>query len=47
MRQQSLAENRFETYRKCTRRERFLAEMERVIPWPELCAVIEPFYRRN
>jgi IS5 family transposase len=47
MRQQSLAENGFETYRKCTRREHFLAEMERIIPWPELCAVIKPFYPRG
>lgn len=29
------------------RRERFLAEMERIIPWPELCAVIKPFYPRG
>jgi IS5 family transposase len=27
-----------------TRRERFLAEMEQVIPWSELAAVIEPYY---
>lgn len=47
MRQQSLAENGFEKYRKPTRRERFLAEMERIIPWSELCAVIEPFYPRG
>ena len=29
---------------KVTRRERFLAEMEAVIPWAELIAVIEPHY---
>ena len=23
---------------------RFLAEMERVVPWPALCGLIEPFY---
>ena len=34
----------FEKYRKPTRREQFLAEMERVVPWKELCALIEPFY---
>lgn len=44
MRQQSLAEEGFEKYRKPTRRERFLEEMERIVPWAELGAVIEPFY---
>ncbi|MGH8274466.1 MAG: IS5 family transposase [Gammaproteobacteria bacterium] len=44
MRQGSLAEEGFEKYRKPTRRERFLDEMERVVPWAELGAVIEPFY---
>ena len=44
MRQHTLAEGSFEQYRKATRRERFLAEMDRVIPWSELCGVIEPFY---
>ena len=29
---------------KVTRRERFLAEMDRVIPWPRLIALIEPHY---
>ncbi len=27
---------------KRTRRERFLAEMEQVVPWGRLCALIEP-----
>ena len=44
MRQQTLADASFERYRKSTRRERFLAEMEQVIPWRELCGAIEPFY---
>ena len=44
MRQQSLAEEGFEKYRKPTRRERFLEEMERIVPWAELGAVIEPYY---
>ncbi|MGH8351884.1 MAG: IS5 family transposase [Pseudomonas sp.] len=44
MRQQSFATDDFETYRKPTRRERFLAEMERVVPWQALCALIEPVY---
>src|SRR6202158_23045 len=29
---------------KVTRRERFLAEMEAVIPWPRLVRLIEPHY---
>jgi transposase, IS5 family len=34
----------FEPYRKQTRREKFLAEMDRAVPWKELCAAIEPVY---
>ncbi|NII10998.1 IS5 family transposase [Oleiagrimonas sp. C23AA] len=34
----------FEAHRKRTRRDVFLAEMDKVVPWAELCAVIEPFY---
>jgi IS5 family transposase len=34
----------FDRYGKTTRRARFLTEMERVVPWSELCALIEPFY---
>ncbi|MCL2877035.1 MAG: transposase, partial [Betaproteobacteria bacterium] len=30
--------------KKQTRRERFLSEMEAVIPWPELLSLIEPHY---
>lgn len=44
MRQQSLAATEFEKFRKTTRKEKFLGEMDQVIPWSELCAVIEPFY---
>jgi transposase, IS5 family len=31
---------------KVTRREKFLAEMEAVIPWARLLALIEPHYPR-
>jgi IS5 family transposase len=44
MRQQSLADGSFEKYRKKTRKEVFLDEMEQIIPWQELTAVIGPFY---
>jgi len=44
MRQRTLAEEGFEKYRKPTRREQFLDEMDQIIPWRELCKVIKPFY---
>lgn len=34
----------FEQHRKPTRREVFLTEMNAILPWSELCAVIEPYY---
>ena len=42
MEQQTVAEVSFEQYRKPTRRERFLDAMNRVVPWADLVAVIEP-----
>ncbi|MEB2353413.1 MAG: transposase, partial [Burkholderiaceae bacterium] len=42
--QLTLATSDFERYRKPTRRQQFLAEMDRVVPWKELAAVIEPYY---
>ena len=45
MKQQlSFAQSEYAGKKKVTRRERFLAEMERVVPWARLCAVIEPHY---
>lgn len=44
MRQQTLADEGFERYRKPTRREQFLTEMDTIIPWRDLCEVIKPFY---
>jgi len=44
MRQKSLADEGFEKYRKTTRREQFLQDMDQIIPWSELAAAIEPFY---
>ena len=40
----TLAAVGFERYAKTTRRAAFLAEMERVVPWPALCALVEPYY---
>ncbi|MGH7193739.1 MAG: IS5 family transposase, partial [Candidatus Saccharimonadales bacterium] len=49
MKQQTLAvaadhNAQYERYRKPTRRDAFLATMETVVPWAELCTVIEPHY---
>ena len=49
MKQQTLAmaadqNAQYEQYRKPTRRDLFLATMERVVPWEALCSVIEPHY---
>ena len=34
----------FEKYAKTTRREKFLSEMDRIVPWSELCALVAPKY---
>lgn len=44
MKQTTLAEGGFEKYAKTTRRAAFLQEMDRVVPWSELGALIEPHY---
>lgn len=44
MRQMTLATNGFEKHRKQTRKAEFLTRMDKLVPWAELCAVIEPFY---
>ena len=45
--QKTFAEAGFEKHYKPTRREQFLNEMNQVVPWVELCALIEPFYPKN
>ena len=47
MRQLTLATGTFETHRKPTRREKFLSNMEKVVPWRDLCAVIAPYYPKG
>jgi IS5 family transposase len=37
----------FERYTKKTRREQFLEEMDKVMPWAELHALVEPFYSKG
>lgn len=44
MRQTTLAEGTFAKYKKPTRKEKFLAQMNEIIPWKELSEVIEPHY---
>lgn len=34
----------FEQYRKRTKRDVFLQTMDEIVPWPQLCEVIEPHY---
>jgi IS5 family transposase len=42
--QLSFAHAEYAGKKKKTRRERFLSEMEKLVPWARLCAVIEPHY---
>ncbi len=42
--QMSFAQSECAAEKKVTRREKSLGEMERVVPWTRLCAVIELHY---
>ena len=42
--QLSFAHATFQRFSKTTKRAAFLAEMNRIVPWQRLCAVIEPHY---
>ncbi|MEC4723908.1 IS5 family transposase [Noviherbaspirillum sp. CPCC 100848] len=44
MKQQTLAQGSFELYRKPTKREKFLNDMEQVIPWQALHDLLVPYY---
>lgn len=44
MSQMSFSNFEYAGKRKQTRRERFLAEMDQVVPWAGLLGLIEPFY---
>ena len=44
MRQRTFSEEGFEKHRKKTRREQFLEDMDRIVPWQELAAAIAPHY---
>lgn len=45
--QPSFSQAEFADKKKITRREKFLARMEGVIPWAKLLAIIEPFYPKG
>ncbi len=45
--QPSFSQAEFAAKKKITRREKFLTRMEALIPWPQLLAVIEPFYPKG
>ncbi|MDP1976195.1 MAG: IS5/IS1182 family transposase, partial [Undibacterium sp.] len=52
MKQQTLAmaedqNASFEQHRKPTRRDVFLDTMHKIVPWKELCAIIEPHYPKR
>jgi len=44
MRQRTFAEVGFDVHRKLTRRDRFLAEMERIVPWDALMDIVKAKY---
>ena len=44
MRQTTLAKGTFAKYKKPTKKEKFLAQMDEIIPWKQLSEVIEPHY---
>lgn len=47
MKQMSFADAKYAGKRKQTRRERFLIEMDQVVPWKDLVALIEPHYPKG
>lgn len=48
MRQQTLAaQTGFEKYGRKSKREQFLDEMEQIVPWTELHALVEPYYPKG
>jgi IS5 family transposase len=45
--QMSFSQSEYAGKKKVTRRERFLGEMEKVVPWGRLCGVIAPHYPKG
>lgn len=46
MSQMSFSDFEYAGKRKQTHRERFLSEMDQVVPWSGLLALIEPYYSK-
>ncbi|WP_175992834.1 transposase, partial [Burkholderia vietnamiensis] len=46
-RQMSFAEAESAGKKRVTRRQRFLDEMEKLVPWPRLLTAIEPYYPKG
>lgn len=44
MKQATFSSAGFDRYVKTTKRELFLSEMDRVVPWPALCGLVAPHY---
>ena len=42
--QLTFADSEFSSKRRQTRKEIFLSRMDKLLPWPQLLEVIEPFY---
>jgi transposase, IS5 family len=47
MRQMTFSDSGFEVHSKHTRRQRFLDEMNAIVPWQKLCRLIEPHYPKG
>ncbi len=47
MKQSSFSEAEYAGKKRVTKRERFLTEMEKVVPWSRLVEAIEPHYPMN
>ncbi len=47
MKQISFSQAEFQRKKRLTKREVFLAEMEKIMPWAELLAVVEPHYPKG
>ncbi len=45
--QRTFASLGFDVKRRVTRREHFLSQMDRAMPWSELEALIEPYYPKE
>lgn len=45
--QLSFAQIEYANKKKLTRKDRFLANMETVVPWDRIVAVIEPYYPKS